>query len=393
MMGFLTLSELSKNFGKVKLLDHLSLTVNKGEILVIFGPSGAGKTVLLRLIAGVERWESGTMSLDGRDMTYDPPEHRGFGVAFQNFALFPHMTAFANIATPLIARKHSQNDIAEQVHKIAALLKIDQVLGHYPKQLSNGQKQRTALARALVARPALLLLDDPLRNVDAKLRFEMRLELPRLLRESGATVIYVTQDYREAMALGERIAIMMQGKLVQIDTPRGIYQHPATIKVAQLFGDPTLNLFNVTPMMNQAANEISVSLGGGELKLSGAVAAGLIQAVTDEKSLVLGIRPEDIDFVALGGKSAALSPSPRQMLKIKAKLAAITPLNERVVSFLTTSTGEEILCSRPATEGRDPTSFVQNEWVELGLALDKILIFGGQSGKFLAQVTAAEPVM
>src|SRR5436190_16423461 len=242
----LEIKGITKSFKDCAVLDDVSLGAEAGEIVVIFGPSGTGKTVLLRLIAGVHDPDRGSIFVDGQDMTDVAPDHRGIGMAFQNFALFPHMSAFDNIASPLAARHMAAGPIREGVERVAKLLKIDQVLAHAPRELSNGQKQRTALARALAASPKLLLLDDPLRNVDAKLRFEMRLELPRLLRTAGSTVLYVTQDYKEAMALGDRIAVLENGSFVHVGTPEEIYAQPATLAVARLFGDPTINVAEAT---------------------------------------------------------------------------------------------------------------------------------------------------
>jgi ABC-type nitrate/sulfonate/bicarbonate transport system ATPase subunit len=196
-MANIEIRSVSKEFKTGKVLDRISLAAEEGEIVAIFGPSGSGKTVLLRLVAGVEQPDDGRILLGGRDVTDQAPETRGVGMAFQNFALFPHMSAFDNVASALTAHKVPREMIRAKVEKVAALLKIEHVLGHAPRELSNGQKQRTALARALVAEPKILLLDDPLRNVDAKLRYEMRLELPSLLKASGSTVLYVTQDYKE----------------------------------------------------------------------------------------------------------------------------------------------------------------------------------------------------
>jgi len=218
-MANLEIRSVSKEFKTGKVLDRISLSAENGEIVSVFGPSGAGKTVLLRLIAGVEQPDGGSILLGGRDVTDQAPEARGVGMAFQNFALFPHMSAFDNIASALTAHKAPREMIRAKVEKVAALLKIEHVLGHAPRELSNGQKQRTALARALVAEPKILLLDDPLRNVDAKLRYEMRLELPSLLKASGSTVLYVTQDYKEAMALGDRIAVLSDRDFAQIARP------------------------------------------------------------------------------------------------------------------------------------------------------------------------------
>ena len=222
-MANIEIRSVSKEFKTGKVLDRISLAAEDGEIVAIFGPSGSGKTVLLRLVAGVEQPDEGRILLGGRDVTDQAPETRGVGMAFQNFALFPHMSAFDNVASALTAHKVPRDVIRAKVEKVAALLKIEHVLGHAPRELSNGQKQRTALARALVAEPKILLLDDPLRNVDAKLRYEMRLELPSLLKASGSTVLYVTQDYKEAMALGDRIAVLSDRDFAQIARPAEIY--------------------------------------------------------------------------------------------------------------------------------------------------------------------------
>ncbi|MFK7889547.1 MAG: ABC transporter ATP-binding protein [Granulosicoccus sp.] len=244
-MSKLELRGASKRYKKETVVDKVSLAVAEGETLVLFGPSGAGKTVLLRMIAGVVVPDEGQIFIDGHDMEKVEAEDRGIGMAFQNFALFPHMNAFDNIASPLTVGRNSRDGIKSGVEKVARLLKIDHVLTHTPRELSNGQKQRTALARALAGSPPILLLDDPLRNVDAKLRFEMRLELPQLLEKQGATVVYVTQDYKEAMALGHRIAVLSQGRIEQIGTPADIYLQPASMDIARLFGDPVINLFDV----------------------------------------------------------------------------------------------------------------------------------------------------
>lgn len=328
-MGGLALDGIVKRFKDQTVLDGVTLAVAPGETLVLFGPSGAGKTVLLRLIAGVIEPEAGTIAIGGEDMGGVPPERRGIGMAFQNFALFPHMTAYDNIASPLAAKRSTKQAIREGVESVARLLKIDHVLGHAPRALSNGQKQRTALARALAASPQVLLLDDPLRNVDAKLRFEMRMELPRLLRGRGATVVYVTQDYKEAMALGDRIAVLSAGRVAQIGTPRQIYLAPATIEIARLFGDPAINLLDVVP--EQDGDGPFVRLSDTRLPLDPGLGAAVGQ------NCVLGLRPEAIRFVAAGAPGA-----------IPVAIEAETPLNEKTVTLVVTKRGREILVSRPA---------------------------------------------
>ncbi|OXT02755.1 ABC transporter ATP-binding protein [Notoacmeibacter marinus] len=329
------LTDIVKSFKTDRVLDSLSLGVSRGETLVLFGPSGAGKTVLLRLIAGVIDPDEGRIVINGVDMEGVEPEERGIGMAFQNFALFPHMDAHANIASPLTARRRTRADIEDRVNEVAELLKIRHVLGHKPKELSNGQKQRTALGRALAAEPSILLLDDPLRNVDAKLRFEMRLELPRLLKAQEATVIYVTQDYKEAMALGDRIAVMGAHGIAQVGTPEDIYLTPADTTIARLFGDPAINLLDVVPEQGGGGPEIQLS--GARMPLDTAY-AGVVG-----RPCILGIRPETIRFTEAGAPGV-----------IPVEIEAETPLNEKTVTLAATRAGREILISRPAgTPGPD----------------------------------------
>lgn len=324
----LLLKNVTKRFKTQTVLNDISLAVETGETVVLFGPSGAGKTVLLRLIAGVIDAEAGEIWINGVNMSGVEPEDRGIGMAFQNFALFPHMDAAANISAPLTARRQTKERIAATVGQVARLLKIDHVLHHKPKELSNGQKQRTALARALAGAPSVLLLDDPLRNVDAKLRFEMRLELPRLLKDQNATVIYVTQDYKEAMALGHRIAVMNGQGIQQLGTPEDIYLRPANIKIAQLFGDPVINLLEVRPQAG--AMGAVVELSGHTMPLIG------LQAAIGRDCL-LGLRPESLHFVAEGTSGA-----------IPVDVETETPLNEKTVTLALTQRGREIMISRPA---------------------------------------------
>jgi multiple sugar transport system ATP-binding protein len=334
----LELAAVSKSFKSNKVLDDISLSADAGEIIVIFGPSGTGKTVLLRLIAGVEEPTSGEIRIDDQDMADVAPEHRDVGMAFQNFALFPHLNAFENIASPLRARAQGDAKVKEGVARVAKLLKIDHVLNHAPRQLSNGQKQRTALARALASSPKLLLLDDPLRNVDAKLRFEMRLELPRLLRQAKSTVLYVTQDYKEAMALADRIAVLANGKFVQVATPDDIYRNPATLSVARLFGDPTINLAETT-----VGDDGSIDLAGDKVIVDPSHKAWAGRKVT------FGVRPE------------AVSVRPGQGGGLKAQVMAVTPLNERTVLLLQTAKGAELLASLPSSAAAIPKAESQIE--------------------------------
>jgi multiple sugar transport system ATP-binding protein len=341
-MARLEINSVSKAFGTVQPADGLSLAVEPGEIVAVFGPSGSGKTVLLRMIAGMFEPDDGDILVGGRSIVGAPPERRGIGMAFQNFALFPHMTARDNIASGLRARAGG-SDVAGRVAAISKLLKIEHVLGHTPRELSNGQKQRTALARALIGNPDVLLLDDPLRNVDAKLRYEMRLELPNLLRRGTAAVLYVTQDYREAMAIADRIAVLVDGRLAQVATPADIYAQPASVAVARLFGDPTINLAEVSPIAEHGM--LSAAVAGARMRL------GAADGVAPAGPCWLGVRPEDLAVSPVSTDDA-----------IPARILAITPMHEKAVLLLHLADGTEWLAALPpdASKGAaDDTVFVR----------------------------------
>ena len=360
-MTTLDINNISKKFGSDQVLNDVSLNVGDGETLVLFGPSGAGKTVLLRIISGLVEADAGSVAIDAQDMDGVEAEHRGLGMAFQNFALFPHMSAFDNIASPLEAHRESRSAIKEGVERVARLLKIEHVLGHAPKELSNGQKQRTALARALAASPPLLLLDDPLRNVDAKLRFEMRLELPRLLAGQGTTVVYVTQDYKEAMALGDRIAVLSEGKVQQLGTPAQIYLSPGNLEIARLFGDPVINTFDVTAQRDEQG--VYVVLSGVPLRLNES------QSACVDRPSVLGVRPESIQFCDASQADA-----------IPIFIEAETPLNEKTVTLALTEGKREVLVSRPSG-----TSAPSEGQAFISIDANRVMIFDRASGQLINQ--------
>jgi multiple sugar transport system ATP-binding protein len=359
----LRIRALEVQFGRLHLLRGIDLDVAPGETLVLFGPSGCGKTTLLRAIAGLEPAARGQVTIAGRDVTTRGPEARGLGMAFQNFALYPHMSARENIASPLLARGVPRAEVASRVTTVAELLRIGHVLDHAPKELSNGQKQRTALARALVGQPPVLLLDDPLRNVDAKLRYEMRLELPRLLRNAGAATLYVTQDYREAMALGDRVAILLDGMIAQLAPPEEVYDRPASIAVARLFGDPPINLLPCRPA--GTAEGLLVDVAGLQLTLrSGHGVAG--------RDCRLGLRPETL----------AVHEQPRPGAA-RVEVLATTPLHERIVVLLRATEGTEIVAS---IVGSVPTPGT-TAWLTADET--QAMLFDAASG---ARIEAAAPV-
>lgn len=362
-MTYLSLDRVTKRFKRETVLDGISLDVEQGETVAIFGPSGGGKTILLRLIAGVLDPDGGDIRIDGRSVVHEPPEARKLGMAFQNFALYPHLTAFDNIASPLRALKVDEAGVRQGVQRIAELLQIDHVLTHLPKALSNGQKQRTSLARSLVRGPKLLLLDDPLRNVDAKLRYEMRIELPRLLQQADATVLYVTQDYKEAMALGDRVAVLTDKGFAQVDTPTNIYRDPVSTKVARLLGDPTINLEPTRLGVDGDLTKIDLFGQTYPLKVKPVDAAG--------RACLVGIRPEHIKVSATATEKGH-----------PCELDAVTPLNVRSVLLLKTRDGGELLASCSETEAaRFPRGHKQ---VWLDIAPEHLLLFDAESGERLA---------
>jgi multiple sugar transport system ATP-binding protein len=243
-MGLVELKGLRKEFGDVKAVNGVDLSIQQGEFVVILGPSGCGKTTLMRMVAGLERPTEGQVIINQRNVTPLPPRAREIAMVFQSYALYPHMKIFDNIAFPLKARRTPKQEIGDKVEWAASILGIQRLLDRKPRQLSGGERQRVALARALVKEPAVMLLDEPLSNLDAKLRATARDELQRFQRNLGITTIFVTHDQIEAMGLGDRIAVMNAGKVRQVGNPQEIYDDPADTFVATFLGSPPMNLLD-----------------------------------------------------------------------------------------------------------------------------------------------------
>ncbi len=279
-MAGIVIDGVRKAFGPVVALESVNLSVADGEFLALLGPSGCGKTTLLRIIAGLETQSSGRVLIGGRDVSALPPRKRGLAMVFQNYAVFPHMTVADNVGFGLRMTGADRARIDRQVKKAAALLHIEPYLHRYPAQLSGGQRQRVAVARALAIEPGVLLMDEPLSNLDALLRLEMRAELKSVLQAAGTTTIYVTHDQTEAMGLADRIALLHAGRIVQIDLPSVLYRHPATRFVGGFVGSPPMN-FLTLPVAN------------------GRVQIGALSfpPPTNAMSVVMGVRGEDLDIV------------------------------------------------------------------------------------------------
>jgi ABC-type sugar transport system ATPase subunit len=255
-MPRLVLSQISKRYDDVVALDNVSFEVQDGELLVLVGPSGCGKSTTLRLIAGLESLQAGTIAIDGTDITATAPKHRDIALVFQNYALYPHMTVRQNLGFGLKMKKMSSDEIELRVKETAEALDIESLLDRKPGQLSGGQKQRVAVGRAMIRKPAVFLFDEPLSNLDAKLRVTLRNELTRLHHRLAATILYVTHDQIEALTLGDRIAVMKDGQIQQLGTPQQVYNEPANTFVASFIGNPPMNL--VPPSIFQLETDASL---------------------------------------------------------------------------------------------------------------------------------------
>ena len=234
---FLQLVAVVKQFGETVAVDGVSLEVHRGDIFALLGPSGCGKSTLLRMLGGFEAPSSGQILLEGRDIVHLPPNERPVNMMFQSYALFPHLSVWDNVAFGLRRERLAADEIADRVDKMLAMVQLQAYAKRKPHQLSGGQQQRVALARSLVKRPKLLLLDEPLGALDKKLREQMQLEIKHLQRELGSTVIYVTHDQQEALTMSDRVAVMSQGRIEQVSSPRALYDHPVSAFVADFVGD------------------------------------------------------------------------------------------------------------------------------------------------------------
>jgi multiple sugar transport system ATP-binding protein len=281
---------VTKRFDGVIAVNDLTLEVKDGEFLVLVGPSGCGKTTALRCLAGLEEVTSGDIIIGDRVVTHVPPKDRDIAMVFQNYALYPHMTVYENMAFGLKLRKVPKQEIDRRVKEVAEMLGIQDLLNRKPRQLSGGQRQRVALGRAIVREPQVFLMDEPLSNLDAKLRVQTRGELIKLQRRLGVTTIYVTHDQVEAMTMGHRIAVMNQGVLQQLDTPENLYDHPANLFVATFIGSPAMNIFPARVVVGDG----TVRLVAGDVTLEAAPEQRNRLAEYSGREVLVGIRPEDL---------------------------------------------------------------------------------------------------
>ncbi len=321
-MAEIRLENILKLFGKAAAVNNVSLTIKDGEFMVLLGPSGCGKTTLLRCLAGLELPDAGNVFIAGQNVTDYTPRKRNIAMVFQNYAVFPHMSVFDNIGFGLKMKKMSKGEIKKKVERSAALLQVDAYLERYPAQLSGGQRQRVAVARAIAVDPAVLLMDEPLSNLDALLRMQMRAELKRLLQEIGATTVYVTHDQVEALSMGDRIAVMKAGKIAQVDEPMKVYTDPADTFIGSFIGSPPMNFLK--GKLERLNGGMVVNLDGQLLPAPMALESMNGQPVT------VGMRAENV--MTLAAPDGAALP---------AKVLVVEPLGSHLL--LTAQLGSQLL--------------------------------------------------
>ena len=349
-MAALVIENLRKSFGATDVLKGIDLSLNSGEMLVIVGASGCGKSTLLRLVAGLEEPTSGRIVLDGRDVARLDPAERDIAMVFQNYALYPHMSVFDNMAYGLRIRGLSKSEIARRVQESATLLGLETLLARKPRQLSGGQRQRVAMGRAIVREPKLFLFDEPLSNLDAKLRVSMRAEIRRLQRRMGVTSLYVTHDQVEAMTLGDRLLVLHKGVPVQLATPMQVFERPADVYVAGFIGAPSMNLLDATLSHDGSAARIQ---GGSLIPFTDGRRPG-----ADGRRLIVGIRPEHVR-IDPGG--------------LEVSIDLVEPLGSETVLIGRLATGELLSVKVPGTP---PTT----EAIRVLLHGDSLHVFDAETG-------------
>ncbi|MDX6694423.1 MAG: multiple sugar transport system ATP-binding protein [Blastocatellia bacterium] len=348
--------DVTKRFGASTVVDELSLTIGDGEFVVLLGPSGCGKTTTLRMLAGLEEATAGDIFIGAERVNDVPTRFRDIALVFQSYALYPHMTVAENIAYPLRVRKIARAEQAARVERVARMLEIEKLLGRRPRELSGGERQRVALARAVVREPRVYLMDEPLSNLDAKLRVQMRGELKRLQHELRTTTVYVTHDQAEAMTLAHRVAVMHRGRLQQFDTPLNIYNRPANRFVAEFVGNPSMNL------LDGRADIAARIFKSGEIQLP--LSETQCLWLEGHERVTLGIRPEHV-HVALTEQQPGDLPATVYVTELMG--------NE---TFVFLQLGREKLIARAPADFRAD----MNQLVRATIDMDRAAFFDAESG-------------
>ena len=366
-MAHIALTSITKIYGQdVVAVNAVDLEIRDGEFMVLLGPSGCGKSTTLRMIAGLEEITSGELRIDGRLMNHVDPADRDLAIVFQNYALYPHMTVSGNLAFGLRLRKVEKAEIDRRINETAAMLGIENLLRRRPRELSGGQQQRVALGRALVRDPVAFLFDEPLSNLDAKLRAAMRTELIKIHRELGRTIVHVTHDQVEAMTMGERICIMRDGQVIQIGPPLEVYRRPVDTFVAGFLASPPMNLLEARLSGEDAATEIALS--SARLPVLAARRAAL--ASYRGGKVIFGVRPEDL----------YAEPTPRHHGPIDVKVVAVEALGAEVVLVASLKSGEEL----SARLDRDFSAPAGAD-LRLYADLERVHFFDSVSGRAVAE--------
>lgn len=365
-MASVRLENVKKVFDGGHVAVHsMSLEVKDRELIVLVGPSGCGKSTTLRMVAGLEEATEGTILIDGQVVNDVPPKDRDIAMVFQNYALYPHMTVFENMAFGLKLRKFSKPEIMRRVREAADILGIGDLLNRKPKALSGGQRQRVALGRAIVRQPKVFLFDEPLSNLDAKLRVQTRTEISKLHQRLTATMIYVTHDQMEAMTLGDRIVVMKDGHIQQVDTPLGLYHHPDNKFVAGFIGSPAMNFFEGTIVRQRG---LSLNADAERLRLPIDKKNQRRLAAYAGKRVVLGLRPEHIGPGQARGKA---------IVKVKAYVEVVEPMGNELLLYFTTVKGGNQYVARYGAE----VIPAAGKWMELGFDMTQAHYFDEVSNK------------
>jgi multiple sugar transport system ATP-binding protein len=360
------LRNLTKRFGDVIAVRSVDLEIEDAEFLVLVGPSGCGKTTCLRMIAGLEEITEGEIHIGDRLVNDVSPKDRDIAMVFQNYALYPHMTVFDNMAFGLKLRRFPRPEIRTRVQQAAQMLGLEELLSRKPKELSGGQRQRVALGRAIVREPAVFLMDEPLSNLDAKLRIQTRAELIKLHRKLGITTVYVTHDQVEAMTMGDRIAVMRDGIVQQVDAPLGLYTSPANLFVAGFIGSPPMNFVDCT--LRDEPDGLWVRTASFQVRVPSSRDGELRGWVG--KPLVFGIRPEDVF-------DKALSPTvqPNEGNTVRVGVDVVEPMGATSILYLNTGTDTLVASVDSATQARE------NESLDVVMEMEKAHLFDKETEK------------
>lgn len=366
-MTTLSIRNLTKRYGNLTALENFSLEIDSGEFMVLLGPSGCGKTTVLRCIAGLTDISSGEIYIGDELVNKLPPKDRDVAMVFQNYSLYPHMNVYDNIAFPLKMRKTDKNQINDRVQEIASLLNINNLLKRRPKEISGGQMQRVALGRALVREPKIFLMDEPLSNLDAKLRTEMRIEIKKLQKKVAITTLYITHDQAEAMSMADNVAIMEAGKMLQLGSPQKVYNEPANQFVGSFIGNPPMNFLKFKVVRDES---MFLKLDNGDFDKNDKKSMVQLPAVlstiidkTREENIVLGIRPKDITVLR--------NNEGFDGLKLKGEVTYIELFGDDSVAEL--KLGQESLKISNVASSIDDLSIGKE--ASLGIKFDKINLF------------------